>query len=192
MASDDLDFTDLMMGEGVTPNKNDDRVDLDQQRVKRGDASLEERRKSAQGQAQDGLSTQHVELLNPFDPVEWKRDGVQDGVYRNVRLGKYQIDARLDLHKRTVPQALDELVGFIKECTRFGIRSVLVNHGRGNNEKAAGNIMRSYLNQWLPQMPEVMAFHSAQKQHGGLGATYILLRKNETQRQENWEKHQKR
>ncbi|WP_372835034.1 DNA endonuclease SmrA [Pontibacterium sp.] len=192
MSSDDLDFMDMMMGEGVTPAKQSDKADLIGHQDKRGDAGLKERRHAAEGDVHESLSTQQVVLLHPFDPLEWKRDGVQDGVYRNVRLGKYQSDARLDLHKKSPTQALDELLGFITECSGFGIRSVVVSHGRGSHEDAPGNVMRSYLNQWLPLIPEVMAFHSAQKQHGGLGATYILLRKNETQRRDNWEKHQKR
>lgn len=192
MSTNDLDFMDMMMGEGVTPSKPSDKADLAGHNDKRGDACLKERRQAAEGEVHEGLSTEQVSLLHPFDPLEWKRDGVQDGVYRNVRLGRYQSDARLDLHKKTPAQALDELIGFIAECSKFGIRSVVISHGRGNHESAAGNIMRSYLNQWLPHIPEVMAFHSAQKHHGGLAATYVLLRKNETQRLENWEQHQKR
>jgi len=38
----------------------------------------------------------------------------------------------------------------------------------------------------------VMAFHSAQRHHGGLGAVYVLFKKSEKARLENWEKHQKR
>lgn len=192
MAADDLDFTNLMLGEGVTPVAVEKRADLGVASDKRDVQQLDARRMAAEGEAQEGLSTQHTALVNPFDPLEWKRDGVQDGVYRNLRLGKYQIDARLDLHKKTVARALDELVGFVQECSHFGIRTVLISHGRGQSADAPPNLLRSFLNQWLPQLPEVMAFHSAQKQHGGLAATYVLLRKNEAQRLDNWEKHQKR
>ena len=192
MSTDDLDFLDMMKGEGVTPVRTTERADLSGHAQKRGDAGLKARRESALGEVHEGMSTEEVQLLHPFDPLAWKRDGIQDGVYRNVRLGRYQSDARLDLHKKTPAQALEELIGFVTECSEFGIRSVVISHGRGKHEEAAGNVMRSYLNQWLPQVPEVMAFHSAQKQHGGLGATYVLLRKNDNQRLENWEKHQKR
>jgi hypothetical protein len=34
----------------------------------------------------------------------------------------------------------------------------------------------------------VQAFHSAQPQHGGTGAVYVLLRKSEEKKQENRER----
>ena len=34
--------------------------------------------------------------------LEYKKDGVQDGVFRKLRLGKYPITAKLDLHRRTL------------------------------------------------------------------------------------------
>ena len=41
----------------------------------------------------------------------------------------------------------------------------------------------------LPSLPVVMAFHSAQKHHGGAGALYVLLKKNAEKKQENRERH---
>jgi hypothetical protein len=46
--------------------------------------------------------------------------------------------------------------------------------------------------EWLPQFDAVLAFHSAQKQHGWVGATYVLLRKSEKKKLETWEMHNKR
>jgi hypothetical protein len=40
-------------------------------------------------------------------------------------------------------------------------------------------------------MDEVLAFHSAQPQHGGTGATYVMLRKSAEKRVENLERHHK-
>ena len=37
----------------------------------------------------------------------------------------------------------------------------------------------------------VQAFHSAQPQHGGTGAAYVLIRKSEEQKRENREKFSK-
>jgi DNA-nicking Smr family endonuclease len=52
--------------------------------------------------------------------------------------------------------------------------------------------MKSYVNQWLREMKMVIAFHTALKQHGGLGAVYVLLKKHPNQKQINREQHQKR
>lgn len=137
------------------------------------------------------LGGEFVEPVEPFDPIEFKRDGVQNGVYRNLRLGKYTVDARLDLHNHTVEMARSTLYQFVKDCLEADVRCALVTHGKGEGRKQPA-VLKSCLNAWLPQLPEVLAFHSAQKQHGGLGATYILLRKSERKRQQNLEQHQRR
>lgn len=190
---DEADFQQMMMGEGVVPSTKNDRADLTHAAAKRDQATLSARRLAAEArEREEGLTLDELTPLNPHDPVEWKRDGVQEGVYRNLRLGRYQIDARLDLHRKSVVETRREIQSFIKECRRHGIRTVLVSHGRGRHEKALGNILKTYLATWLPNIDEVQAYHSAQPAHGGLGAIYVLLRKSEESRQANWEQHQKR
>ncbi|WP_226703591.1 DNA endonuclease SmrA [Microbulbifer elongatus] len=137
------------------------------------------------------LGGEFVEPVEPFDPIEFKRDGVQNGVYRNLRLGKYTVDARLDLHNHTVEMARSALYQFVRDCVEADVRCALVTHGKGEGRKTPA-MLKSCVNAWLPQLDEVLAFHSAQKQHGGLGATYILLRKSERKRQQNLEQHQRR
>jgi hypothetical protein len=34
--------------------------------------------------------------------IGWKKNGVQDGVFRNLRLGKHALEATLDPHRKTV------------------------------------------------------------------------------------------
>jgi len=192
MSKSDNSFSQMMAVEGVTPLKQSNKVDLDLQRKKKDESMLEERRRAAVSGEEEGMTTGPIDLLHPLDPVAWKGDGVQEGVYRNLRLGKYQADARLDLIRKSIPQCKDELLPFLEECIKYDIRTVLLNHGRSKDKTSMGNRQKSYLNLWLQSLPEVMAFHSAQPQHGGLGAIYVLLRKSEEKRLENWEKHQKR
>ncbi|QIL91998.1 DNA endonuclease SmrA [Microbulbifer harenosus] len=152
------------------------------------------RREAATAQTQrelNPLGGEFVEPVEPHDPIEFKRDGVQNGVYRNLRLGKYTVDARLDLHHHTVDMARSALYQFVRDCMEADVRCALVTHGKGEGRKTPA-MLKSCVNAWLPQLQEVLAFHSAQKQHGGLGATYILLRKSERKRQQNLEQHQRR
>ncbi|WP_407666096.1 DNA endonuclease SmrA [Microbulbifer bruguierae] len=137
------------------------------------------------------LGGEFVEPVDPNDPIEFKRDGVQNGVYRNLRLGKYSVEARLDLHHHTVDMARSALYQFVRDCIEADVRCALVTHGKGEGRKTPA-MLKSCVNAWLPQLAEVLAFHSAQKQHGGLGATYVLLRKSEGKRQQNLEQHQRR
>src|SRR4051812_15410372 len=51
------------------------------------------------------LALDNVEMLDPYYPLDFKRSGVQHGVYRKLRQGKYAMDARLDLHRMTAERA---------------------------------------------------------------------------------------
>jgi DNA-nicking Smr family endonuclease len=137
------------------------------------------------------LSGEYVEPVDPLAVIEFKRDGVQNGVYRNLRLGKYQIDARLDLHHMTIDQARNAVFQFITDCMNHDIRCALITHGKGEGRNLPAQL-KSCIAHWLPQFPEILAFHSAQKQHGWMGATYVLLRKSEKKKLETWEVHNKR
>lgn len=131
------------------------------------------------------LALSDIELLDPYYPLEFKRAGVQNGVFRKLKQGKYPMDARLDLHRLTVEKARDEVFGFIRDSLKYDLRNVLIVPGRGNHNQSAEAILKSYVNKWLPEFEEVQAYCSAQPQHGGTGAVYVMLRKSEKQREAN-------
>jgi DNA-nicking Smr family endonuclease len=188
--SDDDFFLQQM--KGVQPINVEVKVDLVKQQQDK--LNVETRRKAATEElAKDKnfLSGEYVEPVDPLAVLEFKRDGVQTGVYRNVRLGKYQIDARLDLHNMTVDQARNAVYQFIHDCMKHDIRCALVTHGKGEGRSVPAQL-KSCLNHWLPQFEQVLAFHSAQKHHGWVGATYVLLRKSEKKKLETWELHNKK
>ncbi len=137
------------------------------------------------------LSGEYIEPVDPNEILSFQRPGVQHGVYRNLRLGKYNIEARLDLHGYTVEQAREAVYRFVRDCLSNDIRCALITHGKGEGRKQPA-LLKSCIAHWLPQLDQVLAFHSAQKHHGASGATYVMLRKSERKRQDNWERHQKR
>ncbi len=153
---------------------------------------LERRRQAAQAEQHRDENTLAGEFIEPVDPLDFlsfQRPGVQHGVFRNLRLGKYRIDARLDLHRMSVEQARDAVYQFVRDCLAHDIRCVLITHGKGRDREPQPALLKSCVAHWLPQLSQVLAFHSAQKQHGGVGATYVLLRKSDRKRQENRERH---
>lgn len=154
----------------------------------------EKRRKVATAELEKDknfLSGEYIEPIDALAILEFKRVGVQNGVYRNLRLGKYQIDARLDLHNMTVEQARTAVFQFVRDCMNYDIRCALITHGKSEGREKPAQL-KSCIAHWLPQLENVMAFHSAQKRHGASGATYILLRKSEQKKLETWEMHNKR
>lgn len=153
------------------------------------------RRKAAEQEMEydpNYLTMEYVDLVAPDDVIAYKKDGVQDGVYKNLRLGKYQMDATLNLLGKTLIEARAALYSFIADCHLRGIRTLLIHHGMGRDSKPHPAILKSYCFKWLPLMPEVLACHTALKPHGGYAATYVLLQKNAEQKRENRERHQKK
>ena len=134
------------------------------------------------------LSIDNIQTLDSHAVLSYKCDGVQHGVFKKLRLGQYQIDARLDLHRKTVDEARRETYQFIKDCSKYGVRSLMLVHGKGERNAEDIAMLKSCMNQWLPEFDEVLAFHSAQKRHGGTGAVYVLLKKNDEEKSTNREK----
>lgn len=139
----------------------------------------------------NGLSVEKVEPLDPHDFIEYKQDGVQHGVYKNLRLGKYHIDVSLNITHMKFDEARVSLYKTIKDCHERGIRTLLVQHGLGLQSKPFPAFLKSYVNQWLRQIDMVIAFHTAQKQHGGLSSVYVLLKKHPNQKIINRERNKR-
>ena len=188
--SSDKDFFKAMSG--VKPMEPTNRVRL--QKSQLHDSVLKARREAAQNHSvkpEAPLAEAEVKQLDPHAVLEFRRPGVQHGVYKQLRLGRYAIDARLDLHRMTVDQARASVFQFVRDCVRHDIRCALITHGKGEGRKNPA-VLKSHVAHWLPQMDEILAFHSAQPQHGGLGCCYVMMKKSQKKRQENLERHQRR
>lgn len=135
------------------------------------------------------LTDAPVASVEPLEVLEFKVDGVQTGVFKKLRQGKYEIDAQLDLHRHTVAEARSAMYQFIQKSLKLDCRTLLITHGKGMRSDPPARI-KSYVYHWLQQIPEVLAFHSAQNKHGGTGSVYVLLRKSPEKRLENKERFQ--
>jgi DNA-nicking Smr family endonuclease len=170
------DFKKAMLG--VQKIKPSDKVALAKNTIP--NLALEARRKAAAHELESELNELSGEFFEPVEPnavLSFQRVGIQHGVFKSLRQGKYPLDACLDLHGHTVEQARTALNRFVQDCLQCNIRYGLITHGKGEGRKQPA-VLKSCVNNWLPQIDSVLAFHSAQNQHGGLGATYVLLRKN--------------
>ena len=119
---------------------------------------------------------EQVREVGPHDLVGLKKDGVQEGVYRKLRLGKYEPQSRLDLHRVTLRDARIQVIDFLNTGYQHGLRTVLITHGKGYHSVTPGRL-KSYVLHWLEEWDLALALHSAKPWHGGAGATYVLLRK---------------
>ncbi|WP_439105740.1 DNA endonuclease SmrA [Congregibacter sp.] len=189
MINSDDDFLSEM-GD-VTPIKTEARVRRKPAAADKTAAQL--RREAAvteRGRDTNPLADEGVRALDPWFVLEFKRPGIQNGVYRKLKKGSYAAEARLDMHRMNVQRARREIYGFINECHELGLRSVLVVHGKGErspNSEAVG-ILKGFVDHWLRELAPVQAFHSAPAHMGGTGAVVVLLAKSEEKKRENRER----
>lgn len=138
------------------------------------------------------LSVEKVEPVDPYDHISFRQDGVQHGVFKNLRLGKYKIDFVLNLKQYKFEQARTAIFTQITNSHKEGDRTLLIKHGLGLRSQPFPALLKSYLHQWLQQMPEVIAYHTAQPNHGGNSAVYALIKKNQQEKNNNRELHRKK
>lgn len=172
--------------QGVKPLQVEKKVAL--KRDQGSDLAVQARRSAATSESHtdnNHLASDYGELLDPFYPLSFKRSGVQHGVFKKLKQGRYKQEARLDLHSMTVDRARIEVFNFVVESHQYDLRSLIIIPGKGSHSKANEALLKSYVNRWLPELDEVQAFCSAQPQHGGLGAVYVLLAKSERKKQQN-------
>lgn len=168
---------------GVKPLPADDRVSTPRRQAPT-EAQLARRRAAQQSPVDSNpLSIpDEVAQIDPADVVGRKKNGVQEGVYRKLRLGKYEAQSRLDLHRMTLREARARVYEFLEDCYGSGLRTVLITHGKGHHSPTPGRL-KSYTLHWLDESDRVLAWHSAPAHLGGAGATFVLLRKSADARQ---------
>lgn len=112
--------------------------------------------------------------LDRDDLMEYSVPGLQHKTLRNLRNGKYNIEATLDLHGQTVIEARLSLSQFLFHCYRAGKRHLLIIHGKGHGVNKP--VLKNKLNHWLRETDLVLAFCSASIRDGRSGSLYILLK----------------
>tara|TARA_B100000614_G_scaffold159835_1_gene141562 strand:+ start:452 stop:1036 length:585 start_codon:yes stop_codon:yes gene_type:complete len=126
-------------------------------------------------------------FLNNFLPG--KAPGLDRSSAIKLAKGKFTIQGRLDLHGMTQRQAHAALIDFIQTSFNDRKRNLLVITGkgrpRGRDEVGVygegKGILKSIVPKWLDESPLqslVLAVTTSQREHGGAGALYVLLRKN--------------
>jgi len=132
------------------------------------------------------LTLGDVAQVAPRDVLEWKKDGVQNAVFSRLKLGHYPVEGSLDLHRLSVREAREAVYKFFRLAEARRWRTLLIAHGRGE-QSAIPARLKSYVVHWLSQIPDVIAYASADRRQGGTGAVLVLLRKSAAAREENRE-----
>jgi len=111
--------------------------------------------------------------------------GLDKRTAERLRRGQLPIEASLDLHGMTQDQAHRALDRFMADQYNRGRRVLLLITGRGfktgarTPEESMG-VLRRMVPRWLKEAPHrarVLSTASAQPKDGGVGALYVLLRR---------------
>jgi DNA-nicking Smr family endonuclease len=111
----------------------------------------------------------------PKPPTYVDRPAEPIGGHRaaDLRRGRIEPEARIDLHGMTQDRAYRALIGFLVKAQRDDKRVALVITGKGG-------VLRGMLPLWLGQAdlrPLVSGLSEAHARHGGSGAFYVSLRR---------------
>jgi len=97
-----------------------------------------------------------------------------------LRNGLYSIQGQIDLHGLTRDEARATVEEYVFRMARFRSCCIKIVHGRGINSPNDRAILKEGLQRWLSTRKMshcVVAYASAPFSDGGLGAVYVLLRR---------------
>lgn len=106
----------------------------------------------------------------------YHRGGLQTKLLRSLRQGKLHIEAELDLHGLTLEEAEQAITAFILMAKQHQLRFLHIIHGKGHRGSIQSPALKNMVNQFLQQIPDVLAFCSAPRNQGGTGALNIIIK----------------
>ena len=116
-----------------------------------------------------------------FDELEtgeellYLRPGLQQSLLRKLRRGHFALQASLDLHGLTVPEAKEAIGIFLAQARQRDLRCVRIIHGKGLSSPNKEPVLKGKVRGWLMQREEILAFSQARPMEGGGGAVVVLL-----------------
>lgn len=165
---------------GVRPIKKVETPVLAAVKPKKPTAQILAKRASAVGQ--DEQSTQGISdtqaMLNPVASeafLSYRLATLQHRVFEQLKSGQSRWYEAVDLHGCTIEQARSAVLQIIEMARAENQNVIKIVHGKGPQA-----ILKTYVNGWLRQHREVLAFVSAPPDQGGTGAVLVLLKRAET------------
>jgi len=122
------------------------------------------------------LSNTYIDEVNADAILTYGQQTIPSKRFRQLKTGQIPWQARLDLHGLRPETAGEVLCAFIEKQVALQNRCLLIIHGKGGHRGEAP-ILKNRLNDWLRQLPSILAFHSALPRDGGSGAVYVLLKR---------------
>ena len=166
-AKDDPAFAEIMEAMGVRPLGGS---------KPRGGESSEPLPSSRDEAAQFLDAVQHLSSV----PCKDEQDPEPHERFRKVKANKrkLQVDEFLDLHGKTVSEALDLLSHFITRAFAQSTKRVIVITGKGKHSPTGTAVLRPAVEQWIRTKGRrfIRSYAEAARASGGKGAFVVNLR----------------
>lgn len=164
---------------GVKPIDNGNIAQIKPKRVKKIDAQTLAKRAAAEGSAEQEFTeiSDTQAILNPVASqaaLSYRIATLQHKVFEDLKAGKIRWFEAVDLHGCTVEQARAAVLQIIQMAKDENQNVIKIVHGKGPEA-----ILKTYVNGWLRQHRDVLAFVSAPENQGGTGAVLVLLKRAE-------------
>ena len=116
-------------------------------------------------------------ILNPVASqatLSYRIATLQHKVFEDLKAGNLRWFEAVDLHGCTVEEARAAVLQIIQIAKQENQNVLKIVHGKGPDA-----ILKTYVNGWLRQHRDVLAFSSAPEKQGGTGAVLVLLKRAE-------------
>ena len=175
---DDLELFRKQM-QGVQKIDNSNIAKIDKNLKKKPDAQILAKRAAAEGGQQvEGAELSDTQaVLNPVgsqETLNYRIATLQHRVFEDLKAGNLRWFEAVDLHGCTVEEARQAVLQIIQIAKDENQNVLKIVHGKGPDA-----ILKTYVNGWLRQHRDVLAFVSAPEKQGGTGAVLVLLKRSE-------------
>lgn len=150
------------------------------------DATTLSKRAAAQGDTDDNLGSGLSDMQALLNPVAgdaylvYKTATLQNKVFNQLKQGKLRWYDAVDIHGCSIDEARIAMTKLLSQARNNGETVVKIVHGKGTEA-----VLKTCVNGWLRQLPDVLAFCSAPSSGGGNGAVLVLLKKTKADKSQN-------
>ncbi len=118
--------------------------------------------------------------LNRYGTVD--KDKIADEAREDARLHNREYlkglrpEAVLDLHGLTRDEAWSRLEAFVGDCSRRGLRKIMIIHGKGNHSHGSDPVLGPMVRLFIEQDSRLGLSGHPDRNNGGSGATWVLFK----------------
>ncbi len=114
------------------------------------------------------------------DEIEYRADGVQRNLLKQLAKGEIPPFESIDLHGMTTMEAEIYMATTIDNQRYHHMSCIRIVHGKGYHvgdspDNKPAPKLKNFTARYLTEHPRVLAFSSCPIHHGGAGAVYVLL-----------------